>query len=265
VLGYKRVLRVVNTAMKAGDSRTRANAIETLSSLAHRRYVLPLLPFLGAEPSDGTRSTSFAAEDARDLLSELMAERDPFVRAGAITVRSAEFGVLPDLIRTDPSPLVAATLQALSETASERSHEEELPMNRLVFLKSVPLFSEMTLDHLMAVDAALTRETYLPDERVFREGDAGDKLFIVYRGEVAIRKRVSETEDRELAHLTSGQLFGEMAVFDDERRSATVVAVKESELLSLDREHFHSLAYQRPDIPIEICKVLASRLRSANS
>jgi Cyclic nucleotide-binding domain len=78
---------------------------------------------------------------------------------------------------------------------------------------------------------------------VISEGDHGNKLYIVYRGELAIRKRVSEAEDHELARLTSGQIFGEMALFDDrERRSATVVAVRESELLALDREHFRSLA-----------------------
>ena len=138
-------------------------------------------------------------------------------------------------------------------------------MNRLVFLKSVPLFSKMTLDHLMAVDAVMTQEPYLEDEPVVREGDIGDKLYIVHTGEVAVRKRISATEERELARLTSGQLFGEMAIFDEERRSATVVAVKDSELFALDRELFYSLAYQRPDIPIQLCKVLIARLRSAIS
>ncbi len=265
VLGYKRVLTMVKTTMMASDPRTRANAIETLSSLAHRRYVLPLLPLLEAEESDGAGDVAFDAEDASALLTELMADQDPFVRAGAITVWSAEFGARPDLSRSVPSPLVTATVQALAKRASLRSYDEEFPMNCLAFLKSVPLFSEMTLDPLMAVDAAMTRETYLQNEQVISEGDHGNKLYIVYRGELAIRKRVSETEDHELARLTSGQIFGEMALFDDrERRSATVVAVRESELLALDREHFRSLAYQRPDIPMEICKVLASRLRIAD-
>ena len=180
-----------------------------------------------------------------------------------MTVWHAEFGSAPQLRVPNPSPSVAATMRALSARADPCCYDEEAPMNRLLFLKSVPLFSEMTLDNLMAVDAVMTRETYLPEERVAGEGDVGNKLYIVLSGEVAVRKRVSETEQRELARLRSGQLFGEMALFDDERRSATVVAVTGVELLALDGEHFRSLAFQRPDIPMQVCRVLVGRLRLA--
>ncbi len=137
-------------------------------------------------------------------------------------------------------------------------------MNRLVFLKSVPLFAEMSLADLMAVDRAMGQESYLPDETIVREGDIGDKLYIVLSGDVAIRKKTPQG-DKELARLQIGQLFGEMALFGDERRSATVVATSDARLLSLDRDRFHSLASQRPEIPLQLCKVLATRLRSAIS
>ncbi len=136
-------------------------------------------------------------------------------------------------------------------------------MNRLVFLKSVPLFAGMSLEHLVAVDAAMTSETYLPGEAIITEGETGDRLFIVHGGEVAVRKRMAGGEERELARLGPGQVFGEMALFDDEPRSATVVAVGEADLLSLDRDRFASLAHQRPDIPMQLCRVLAARLRKA--
>ena len=138
-------------------------------------------------------------------------------------------------------------------------------MNRLVFLKSVPLFSGMLLDHIMAVDAAMTREAYLPGETIFSEGDAGDKLFIVFKGEVSIRKRQAAGGEKELARLSDGQVFGEMALFDDERRSATVVAETDTDLLVLDRDRFQSIAYQRPEIPMQLCRVLAQRLRTTSS
>ena len=265
VLGYKRILGLVRTAIRTGDSRSRANAIEALSSLAHRRYVVPLLPFFEADEREAADRAASSAADARGLLSPLFADDDPFISAAAVTVWDAEFGTVPDASSFNSSPLVAASRRALGKRTDHRFYDEELPMNRLVFLKSVPLFSSLTLDHLMAVDAALTPEPYLPSERIVCEGDVGDKLFIIFTGEVAIRKRVSESEERELARLTTGQLFGEMALFDDERRSATAVAVTDAELLSLDREHFHSLAYQRPDIPIQLCKVLVARLRTAIS
>jgi Cyclic nucleotide-binding domain/Major Facilitator Superfamily len=263
VLGYKRVLGVVRSAMKASDPRTRANAVETLSSLAHRRYVVPLLPLFEAAEKGKREFAALDGGDARKLLSELLIEADPYVCAAAMTVWYAEFGSVPQLNVPNPPPVVAATRCALSGRADPCSHDEEAPMNRLVFLKSVPLFSEMTLDNLMAVDTAMTRETYLPEERVVNEGEVGDKLYIVFSGEVAVHKRISASEQRELARLKSGQLFGEMALFDDEPRSATVVAVTDVELLALDGAHFRSLAFQRPEIPMQVCKVLVGRLRLA--
>lgn len=262
VLGYTRVLRLVRIAMKANDPRTRANAVETLSSLAHRNYVVPLLPLF--EPEVLGRAGAFSPQTAEAVLVSILAEDDPFLCAAAATVWHSEFGTAPPL-SPDPLPLVAETLAAIRRDAPPRCYDEEPPMNRLAFLKSVSLFAEMQLDHLMAVDAAMTREQFLPGEAVVTEGELGDKLYIVFRGEVVIRKRLSPTEERELARLTSGQVFGEMSLFDDERRSATVVAATEAEFLTLDRDHFHSLACQRPEIPMQLCKVLASRLRSAIS
>ena len=72
-------------------------------------------------------------------------------------------------------------------------------------------------------------------------------------------------DSADLARLGSGQVFGEMSLFDNEPRSATVIAREETEVLSLERDQFHSLAHQRPQIVMGICKVLVGRLRSAIS
>ena len=96
------------------------------------------------------------------------------------------------------------------------------------------------------------------------EGELGDRLFIVFRGAVAVRKRQADGE-RELARLAPGDFFGEMSLFDDEPRLATVAAVDEVEVLVLDRDHFHSLVLQRPGILMELCMTLVRRLRKAVS
>ncbi len=137
-------------------------------------------------------------------------------------------------------------------------------MNRLVFLKSVSLFTGLTLENLMAVDTVLTRETFLADEAIITEGTPGDHMYIVFTGEVRVHKKQA-AGDSELARLGAGQMFGEMSLFDDQPRSATVSAVGEAEVLSLDRERFLSLVHQRPQILMEVCKVLVQRLRTAIS
>lgn len=266
VLGYRRVVRLVRTSMEVGDPRTRANAVETLSTLSHRHYVIPLLPLLEAsqQATPGSQPT-LDSDEANTLLPPLLVDSDPFIRAGAIMAWHQKFGTLPRSIASSACPLIAETISALTGGTVNRTYQQESPMNRLLFLKSVPFFAEMTLAQLIAVDGVMTRESYLPGERIFAEGQPGDKTYIVVTGEVSVRKRVSEVQDRELARLTSGQLFGEMALFDGEARSASVVAVTDTELLALDRRRFNSLIHQLPDISIQVCKVLARRLRQANS
>ncbi|HVI51870.1 MAG TPA: cyclic nucleotide-binding domain-containing protein [Candidatus Sulfotelmatobacter sp.] len=260
VLGYRRVLTLVRITLKSDDARAKAHALETLSSLDHRHYVAPLLPLLDGSGQDA-KAAPFDPGAARAALAEQMIHGVPFVQVAAMMVWRAEFGDLPLPHHADPSPLMAETLRAVP--VSPGCYDEEAPMNRLVFLKSVPLFSELSLDQLMAVDGALVRESFLPGESIVTEGDLGDQLYLLFRGVVAVRKRMPDGSERELAQLSPGQLFGEMALFDDERRSATVVALEDTELLALNQQRFHSLASQRPEIPMQICKVLVSRLRQA--
>ena len=129
-------------------------------------------------------------------------------------------------------------------------------MNRLAFLHSVRLFADTGLDDLIAVDQVLRSEAYLAGEPIVSEGDVGDRLCIIHSGTVAVTKG-----GHVLAQLTPGDFFGEMALFDDEPRSATVTAQGDVEVLSLERDRFHSLVRQRPGILMEVCATLVRRLR----
>ena len=264
-LGYRRALNGVRNMLAAGSARMRSNAVETLASLTHRRYVLPLLPLLEGHGSDaGTAPVDDAGR--RALLGEILESTDRWLRAAATVAWHAETGAVPRRPRPDHDPVVIETVAGLDRRPADAFHyDEEVLMNRLMFLKSVPLFSEMTLDNLLVIDRAMERDTYLADEAVVREGEIGDKLYIVFRGTVSVRRGPSDGGDgaRELARLGSGQVFGEMSLFDAETRSATVTAVEETEVLVLDRDRFYSLVQQRPQVLMEMCKVLVGRLRSA--
>lgn len=129
-------------------------------------------------------------------------------------------------------------------------------MSRLAFLHGVRLFADTSLDDLVAVDHVLSSETYLTGEPIITEGEIGDRLCIIHSGKVVVRK-----EDQVLAELGTGDFFGEMALFDDEPRSATVTADEEVEVLVLQRDKFHSLVWQRPSVLMEVCTTLVRRLR----
>jgi Cyclic nucleotide-binding domain len=200
------------------------------------------------------------------LLREALSSPDPWLRAAATVAFHAESGALPEGALQDPAPIVAKTARKLAQrpSATRCAYHEDAPMNRLAFLHTVPLFAGGSLDDLVAVDAALTCENYLKGEAIVTEGELGDRLFIVFRGAVAVRKRLGDGE-RELARLAPGDFFGEMSLFDDETRSATVAAVDEVEVLVLNRDQFHSLVQQRPSILMELCVTLVRRLRKAIS
>jgi CRP-like cAMP-binding protein len=133
-------------------------------------------------------------------------------------------------------------------------------MSRLAFLHGVRLFADTSFDDLVAVDHALGSQTYLAGELIIREGERGDRLCIIHSGNVVVTKGAHE-----LARLAAGDFFGEMALFDDEPRSATVTAVDDVEVLALERDRFHSLVRQRPGVLMEVCATLVRRLRQAES
>lgn len=102
---------------------------------------------------------------------------------------------------------------------------------------------------------------------MIREGDVGSEMYIVYRGAVEIQKRTRAGDSYTVTRLSSEDnvFFGELALVDDDKRSATVVATEDSEFIVISKSDFVKLGDERPDIglPItrEIAKILAGRLR----
>ena len=97
-------------------------------------------------------------------------------------------------------------------------------------------------------------------ETLFREGDPGDAMFVVVSGEMAIRFR-----NVFLEKVGRGGIFGEMALVDGNHRSATAVAVSDSQLIPVDRTRFLALVQDDPTFALHVLGVLADRLRAMNA
>ena len=103
-------------------------------------------------------------------------------------------------------------------------------------LKNIPFFTELSDEDLSQIAEKVQME-YLPAEHViFNEGDEGDKMFIIKRGEVQVVR-----ENAVLANLKNNAFFGEMALVSDEPRNATIKTVSEIELLTIAKEDFKKL------------------------
>ena len=100
-------------------------------------------------------------------------------------------------------------------------------------------------------------------DTIIEEGARGQTYYLIATGEATVLKGYGVSQ-RELGRLGPGDGFGEMALVSDEPRSATVRAVSDMELLSLDREHFTVLMDQEERFAQRILRLLSSRLRKSN-
>ena len=115
----------------------------------------------------------------------------------------------------------------------------------------------------------LRRCVYAKGDTVFREGDPGQQLFVIAKGEASVRIRpAGATRDIRLVTFSPGTIFGEVALLDTEVRSATVQADEELVCYVLEHEVFQQLAGSHPDIAVTLLRnlgrELSNRLRRAN-
>ncbi len=131
-------------------------------------------------------------------------------------------------------------------------------VEKVLFLKSIDLFSQIPGEDLAQVALIATEEAREQGEEIFAEGEAGDALYLVLDGKVRVHRG-----DRQIAELGERECFGEMAILDASPRSATVTAVTDTNLLKISREDFQEIMSEKPEIALGIIKVLSHRLRGA--
>ena len=136
-------------------------------------------------------------------------------------------------------------------------------MERLLALKEIPLFKNLSLDQLEAVHQITKEVEYLPGEVILKQGDRGDELFMLLEGRVRIFTNYGLPNEDEKGEQRAVSSFGEMAVLHDGTRTATVVAADRSHLLCLDGNSLRELLIQMPEISLELFSVLVERVRKA--
>jgi CRP/FNR family transcriptional regulator, cyclic AMP receptor protein len=98
-----------------------------------------------------------------------------------------------------------------------------------------------------------------PGDVLFRAGDAGQDMYVVIDGALEVR-----VGDKVVESATSGAMVGEMALIDDSKRTATVIATAPSKLVSINLRRFHFLVQQNPFFASHVMKVMVERLRQMN-
>jgi CRP-like cAMP-binding protein len=135
-------------------------------------------------------------------------------------------------------------------------------------LRKVPLFADLDDTELAAVAEVCREETFASGAYIFREGESGNRLFLITSGEVRISRTVPGGGEEALAILKPGALFGEMAVFDRSERSTDAISNGGTMVLTIARADFELLLDFNRELAHKVLwsvtRLLSTRLRNAN-
>ena len=135
-------------------------------------------------------------------------------------------------------------------------------------LRSVPIFKDLDDDELAEVAEVCREEKFRSGEYIFREGESGNRLYLIVEGEVRISRDVPGSGEEALAVLKVGALFGEMAVFDRSERSTHAISNGGTTALTITRPDFEMLLDFNRELAYKVLwsvtRLLSMRLRNTN-
>jgi HEAT repeat protein len=233
LLGSRDAMNLAIENLQARDSIQRADVLEALDSISakHRGVVRPLTKLWEEEAVQST------VHDSEPVWDRLLSDPDEWIRECAAFAKN--YGETMD------------TLATLSL------------MDRIIFLKRVPLFSNLSPVDLKQVASIAEEEFFNDGEEITHEGDAGDVMFIIVSGEVKVCSE-KDGHEVEIARRKAGDYVGEMSIIGREPRMASLVAVGDVRTLCIDQKSFEGLIRERPDVSLAVMKVLSQRLKEAS-
>ena len=131
-------------------------------------------------------------------------------------------------------------------------------------LSRIPVFAELGAEDLDRVAQVAVPRAFEAQEVIFREGDDSDTCYIVRSGHARAIRQHSDGRMITLARFGPGDIFGELAMFDDERRSATVEAQDALATVAIPGSAMRSVLRRHPEIAVKLVIALGRRLRAAN-
>jgi len=131
-------------------------------------------------------------------------------------------------------------------------------------LAVVPAFETLRREDLERIAQVAVPRSFAPGQLVFREGDDSDTCYIVREGQARAIRRHADGRTITLATFGPGDIFGELAMFEDERRSATIEAVEPTSVVGVLGGDMRRLMSEHPGIAMRLVVGLAGRLRETN-
>jgi CRP/FNR family transcriptional regulator, cyclic AMP receptor protein len=131
-------------------------------------------------------------------------------------------------------------------------------------LQRVTVFEALAPDDLRRVAEVAVPRRFATGQVIFREGDESDTCYVVRRGHCRALRENTDGRTIALAHFGPGDIFGELAMFDDERRSATIETLDDVQAIAIAGSDMRRLLREHADIAVKLVIGVARRLREAN-
>jgi CRP/FNR family transcriptional regulator, cyclic AMP receptor protein len=142
--------------------------------------------------------------------------------------------------------------------------KEQSALSAVELLRSVPLFADLEEGELERFSHVAVPRSFPAGTRVFHEGDSSDACYIVSEGSFRVTREHSDGRAITLATLGPGEIFGELAMLDGDRRSASAESITDGTLLALPANDVRNLLSRNPEIALKLVAGLVRRLRQAN-
>ena len=137
-------------------------------------------------------------------------------------------------------------------------------MEKIELLQSVSIFWDLNKDELGYIADKMVAKNFENGNYIFLEDSEGEQCFFVLEGSVKVTRLSKDGREVILAMLNEGDFFGEMSLLDGESRSANVIALEKTKVLTLDRNDFIAVVNDYPQIAVQLLKELARRLRKSD-
>jgi len=149
----------------------------------------------------------------------------------------------------------------LFKTPTEKSDLEQV-------LLSMPPFKDLNSKNFATLLKLFHNRVYAANEYIFYQNDPGIGLYVIVNGEILITFEAEDNERFDLAHLTRGDFFGELALLDNKKRSASAIALKDSQLAVIFKPDLDEFIESHPLEGIKILRgisqIISRRLRNLN-
>ena len=229
---------------RSGSARTQADAVEVLEVVMQDAASRAMLHYLDLSSNEGKARAAreFLGMDSEQTFTQAVAD-GPDHYLALVLVRAG----LPSGVTAPPG-----RIQEVEEMGEQ--------FERVLLLKSVSLFTELSGEDLLPVAEVAKDVVVEPGAEIVTQGDEGDDLFVVVRGKVQVIK-----DGNALGEIGDRGCFGELAVLDREPRAATCRALDRTEMLRIGRQEFNDLMDAHPGLTRGILKVLLGYVRAGRA